>query len=591
MKKLLLSKDLAVPVDIVTEALAWIGARGSGKTHGAGKLAELLIEAGVPVVILDPVGVWYGLRLAKDGKGRGLSIPVFGGLHGDVPLESTGGALVADLVVDKNLSAVLDMSQFESDAQKARFVADFSNRLFIRKKKEPGIIHIIYDEAQEVVPQNPQRGEEFMVHYVQRILKLGRNFGMGASLLTQRPQEVNKKALNQCQTVLAFRLTGPQERKAMREWIAAHDLDDSLLEKLPGLETGNCHVWSPAFLKVSKEVRILPKETFDASATPKFGERRATRELAPIDLEQLREAMKATVEKAEAADPKLLQDKVRRLERQVKELNDHPMVKVQEPKVKVVEKPILRAGELDRIEKLLENGLKNLDKALILHKETSDLVSKLNVLVHDAKRPLEFTKVKGEKGPGTLTFPPPRPAAAAPAPRRQVRPEGLVGAEVLSNPQQRILATLVFLESLGVEKADKYQVALFMGVKGSSGSYANNLGSLRSAGLLDHQGPQVWLTEQGRANAPEVAVPTTTAELHATVLSKVSNPQAAVLRIVLKTYPNTVTKESVAEELGVLATSGSFANNLGALRTLGALTYPSTGHVRAADIMFIDGRK
>ncbi len=87
--KLHLAKDLSLPVDVATEALAWIGARGSGKTHGAGKLVELLVEAGVPVVVLDPVGVWYGLRLGKDGKGRGLSIPVFGGLHGDVPLEPT----------------------------------------------------------------------------------------------------------------------------------------------------------------------------------------------------------------------------------------------------------------------------------------------------------------------------------------------------------------------------------------------------------------------------------------------------------------------------------------------------------------------
>jgi DNA helicase HerA-like ATPase len=130
-----------------------------------------------------------------------------------------------------------------------------------------------------------------MLHRMQRIVKIGRNFGIGVSFLSPRPQEISKKALNGCQTVLAFRLTGPQERKAMKDWIAAHDIDQSVIEKLPSLETGTCHVWSPAFLKVSQQIRILPKSTFDASATPKVGERRAARELAPIDLAKIKDEM------------------------------------------------------------------------------------------------------------------------------------------------------------------------------------------------------------------------------------------------------------------------------------------------------------
>jgi hypothetical protein len=309
MRFLNLSHDLKVPVDVATEAVAFIGARGSGKTHGAGRLAEELYIADVPFVWLDPVGVAYGLRLAKDGKGPGLSVPVFGGLHGDIPLEPTAGALLADLIVDKNLSAILDLSQFDTDAQKARFVSDFAERLFQRKKKEPSVLHLIVDEAQEFVPQNPQRGEEMMLHRMQRIVKIGRNFGIGVSFLSPRPQEISKKALNGCQTVLAFRLTGPQERKAMKDWIAAHDIDQSVIEKLPSLETGTCHVWSPAFLKVSQQIRILPKSTFDASATPKVGERRAARELAPIDLAKIKDEMAATIEKAKLDDPKALRDR------------------------------------------------------------------------------------------------------------------------------------------------------------------------------------------------------------------------------------------------------------------------------------------
>ena len=104
--KLKLAEDLALPLEAVTEVLAFLGRRGQGKSYAAQKLAELLYEAGAQFVALDPVGIWYGLRLAADGKGPGIPIPVLGGLHGDLPLEPGAGKLVADLIVDRGISAV-----------------------------------------------------------------------------------------------------------------------------------------------------------------------------------------------------------------------------------------------------------------------------------------------------------------------------------------------------------------------------------------------------------------------------------------------------------------------------------------------------
>ena len=83
-----LAANLSLPVDAATQTFAFIGRKGSGKTYGAGKLTELLIEAGVQTVILDLVRKWWGLRLAADGKGPGIDIPMLGGLRGDIPLEA-----------------------------------------------------------------------------------------------------------------------------------------------------------------------------------------------------------------------------------------------------------------------------------------------------------------------------------------------------------------------------------------------------------------------------------------------------------------------------------------------------------------------
>jgi DNA helicase HerA-like ATPase len=226
MSKLRMSLDLSLPLDAVTQKIAFIGRTGSGKTYAATKLAELFGEAGAQFVALDPVGKWWSLRLRADGKPSGLDVPVFGGLHGDLPLEPLMGARIADLIVDRQIAAVLDVSQFEHNTDKARFAEAFATRLFYRKKSAPSAIHLFVEEAQEFIPQNPQGEEKRMLGAFERIVKLGRNFGIGASLISQRPQEVNKKALNQTECLFVFQTTGTHERKAIDAWIADKGIDE-----------------------------------------------------------------------------------------------------------------------------------------------------------------------------------------------------------------------------------------------------------------------------------------------------------------------------------------------------------------------------
>jgi len=61
MKRIDFSPDLQLPLDAVTQTFAFLARRGAGKTYGAGKLAEGMLGAGAQVVVLDPIGNWYGL--------------------------------------------------------------------------------------------------------------------------------------------------------------------------------------------------------------------------------------------------------------------------------------------------------------------------------------------------------------------------------------------------------------------------------------------------------------------------------------------------------------------------------------------------
>src|SRR5689334_17249241 len=93
-----LAPTCALPADAVTQTFGILAVRGAGKSNAAAVMAEEMFDAHLPFVAIDPVGSWWGLRSSGDGKGPGLPVPIFGGSHGDVPLERTGGQVLADLV-------------------------------------------------------------------------------------------------------------------------------------------------------------------------------------------------------------------------------------------------------------------------------------------------------------------------------------------------------------------------------------------------------------------------------------------------------------------------------------------------------------
>ena len=68
---LVIGPNLKLPEEAVTETFAILGKRGVGKTTTARVLTEELLAVGLPALILDPTGVWWGLRTSADGAGDG----------------------------------------------------------------------------------------------------------------------------------------------------------------------------------------------------------------------------------------------------------------------------------------------------------------------------------------------------------------------------------------------------------------------------------------------------------------------------------------------------------------------------------------
>ena len=62
-------------------------------------------------------------------------------------------------------------------------------------------------------------GDERMLGAFEDLVRLGRNYGIGVSLISQRPQSVNKEVLNMTECLFVLQVNGAQERKALTDWI------------------------------------------------------------------------------------------------------------------------------------------------------------------------------------------------------------------------------------------------------------------------------------------------------------------------------------------------------------------------------------
>ena len=113
-----------------------------------------------------------------------------------------------------------------------------------REKSEGGIsrpLLIVMEEAHRYL-SDELNGTASEV--VQRIVKEGRKYGVGAMVVSQRPSEVNETILSQCGTFFALRLSNPSDRSRVQGTLP--DGLVGLLDVLPVLRTGETIVTGEA---------------------------------------------------------------------------------------------------------------------------------------------------------------------------------------------------------------------------------------------------------------------------------------------------------------------------------------------------------
>lgn len=567
-----------IPNAALGQHIAVLGKTRSGKSSVMRGLVEGLLEREQPVCIVDPKGDWWGIKLARDGKRPGYPVVIFGGEHADVPINEHAGAHVAELFATGNRSMLIDLGGWMV-GERTRFWIDFASALF---KHTKGLRWLVVDEFHNFAPKgkimDPDSGKA--LHWSNRLASEGLGKGLHLIFASQRPQKVHNDALTSAETLIAMRVLHPSDRGAVSDWIKGCgdlELGAKVLNSLAQMDRGEGWAWSPEIGFGPERVKFPMFKTYDSFRPQTAEDAQNLKGWAEVDLEDVKAKLATVVKEAEAKDPKLLQAEIARLRKANAELGKR--------NPDATDQVAIAAARQEGREEGARDGYAAGLRAV---QPIAERLGTLSAAVSETVEGFQDDLRRLAKAHPPLE----RRAIAAPSPvQRQNSPAPRPAADLsaMGSAKQRILDALAWLEAAGIDRAEKVQLALLADQSPKSSGYANNLGALRSGGLIDYPGPaQVALTAAGRAaaNAPER--PPTTEDLHRTLENRLDAPKWRILKVLIGYYPEAIDRGALAAESGQSANSSGYANNLGALRSLGFIDYPAGGQVVALPVLFLE---
>ena len=576
-----------IPTAALDDRLAFVGNTGSGKTYAAGTAVERLLASGARVVIPDPLGVWWGLALASDGKSPSIfrkqeKLVIFGGPRGDLALTENSGALIGETVAGMAESCILDLSELRGKASERRFMLAFLEALYRHKTNEP--LHVIFDEGDMWAPQRilDKEGEAMkLLGMMETICRRGRVKGFIPWLISQRPAVISKNVLSQIDGMIALKLTSVQDRDAIGDWVEGQaDAGQwkAMWANMATMERGQGVVWLPA-RGVLKTTHFPEKITFDSSRAPKRGERmKSAKALQPVNLDKLK-ARLATVEtESKSNDPRALKAELARVTADLHRLRvDFARKPLSDPgTIKKAERDSYMQGAAEAAPIWFRRGVEAAIGEVKNYVKGLDLPSFINA------------QLKTWKEIGAV---PARPAPIKPAPRIEheyvpalTTPRVTTGA--VPAPHSKIMDAIAWWNAVGHQTPSRAQVAFVAGYKPGTGTFNTYLGALSSANMISYPRPgYLALTAEGFAITKPATTPTVD-ELRERVRAVLNGPQMKIVEVLMGAYPEALTRTELAEQSGYQPGTGTFNTYVGSLSSLEIIEYPNRGDVRAADWLF-----
>ncbi|MFY4812069.1 helicase HerA domain-containing protein [Haloarcula argentinensis] len=241
-------------VELLTGRGFITGKSGSGKSNTASVIAEKLLDNGFGLLIVDIDGEYYGLKEEYE------ILHVGGDEECDIQVTDDHAGKIASLALEQNVPIILDISSFLDEEEAETLLTEVAKQLFAKAKKQKQPFLMLVEECHEWMPEKGSMGE--VGKMLIKIGKRGRKHGLGIVGISQRPADVKKDYITQCDWLVWHRLTWNNDTK-----VVGRILDNKYADAVEDLDDGEAFMMNDWAEQVSR-VQFHRKQTFDAGATP-----------------------------------------------------------------------------------------------------------------------------------------------------------------------------------------------------------------------------------------------------------------------------------------------------------------------------------
>jgi len=242
-------------IEVLTGRAFLTGKSGAGKSNSASVVAEELLDRGFPLLIVDTDGEYWGLKEEYEILHVGADDEC------DLQVSSEHAPKLAKLALEDNVPIILDVSGFLDEDEGDALVRETARELFQREKKLKKPFLMLVEEIHEYIPEGG--GLDDTGRMLIRVAKRGRKRGLGLAGMSQRPADVKKDFITQCDWLLWHRLTWENDTNVVRR-VVSKDYADAVQD----LADGEAFLMADFLDADVQRVQVRRKRTFDAGATP-----------------------------------------------------------------------------------------------------------------------------------------------------------------------------------------------------------------------------------------------------------------------------------------------------------------------------------
>ena len=247
--------DVELPiVDLLTGRGFVTGKSGSGKSNSASVVAEKLLDRGYSLLAVDIDGEYYGLKEEYE------ILHVGGDEECDLQVDEEHAEKIAELALEGSVPIILDVSSFLDESKARDLLMETTKHLFAKGKKCKQPFLMLVEEIHEYIPEGG--GIDECGRMLIKISKRGRKHGLGIVGISQRPADVKKDFITQCDWLVWHRLTWNNDTKVVSRILGSEYADE--IEDMADGEGFLMTDWNEPIRRVQFE----RKQTFDAGATP-----------------------------------------------------------------------------------------------------------------------------------------------------------------------------------------------------------------------------------------------------------------------------------------------------------------------------------